>query len=317
MKIRVWGLIVLSAAVLAAPWFSASSADWSDCTTDGYGRFDRHQVAYRNGGKAALKAKQIYKVVTEDRAYRVVDGQTLMATIYHPRATPQQGGNAKKFPVLLQIHGGGWIGGERSQLNDYSQAISAMGMVVISIDYRFAPAHIYPAAPQDISAAADWIDQHSDELKIDRGAGISVFGFSAGAHLSNFFAQTYSGRLPVTRAAIFAGRSDLTLPDLGADYTPIFLGGSVSSRMDLAREASPIDRIPAVGSSSAAQVFLIHQDRDPEIDWHESCRFQRAYLAKGFSSRLILLRDDHPMHGPEGENRQIALQALAMFLGLL
>ncbi|MBI2705609.1 MAG: alpha/beta hydrolase [Actinobacteria bacterium] len=85
--------------------------------------------------------------------------------------------------VHLDIHGGGWCIGS-AQAADYrnQQLADATGAVFVSIDYRLAPEHPFPAAPDDAEAAALWLVDHSTE---EWGtAGLTIGGGSAGAHLS-------------------------------------------------------------------------------------------------------------------------------------
>jgi acetyl esterase/lipase len=91
---------------------------------------------------------------------------------------------AQPSPALLYIHGGGFVVGSI----DTEHASSAMlarklGIAVISIEYRLAPEHPYPAGLEDCYAALGWVHEHATELRIDR-ARIGVFGQSAGGGLA-------------------------------------------------------------------------------------------------------------------------------------
>ncbi len=85
--------------------------------------------------------------------------------------------------LYLHIHGGGWILGD-PLMGDPSNAELAErhGLAVLSVDYRLAPEHPYPAGPDDCQAAAAWLlDKGASELGADR---LIVGGESAGGHLS-------------------------------------------------------------------------------------------------------------------------------------
>jgi acetyl esterase len=85
--------------------------------------------------------------------------------------------------VMLNIHGGAWVMGT-PQMNDLNNALlaSELGLAVVSVDYRLAPEHPYPAGPDDCEAAAVWLLEHAaDEFGTDR---LLVSGESAGAHLA-------------------------------------------------------------------------------------------------------------------------------------
>ena len=85
--------------------------------------------------------------------------------------------------MFLHIHGGGWIIG-RPQMSDPANEHLAKhhGLAVLSVDYRLAPEHPYPAGPDDCEAAAAWMLEHGPE----RWGTDQMFigGESAGGHLA-------------------------------------------------------------------------------------------------------------------------------------
>ena len=85
--------------------------------------------------------------------------------------------------VMLNIHGGAWVMGT-PQMNDLANALIAreLGVAVVSVDYRLAPEHPYPAGHDDCEAAAVWVLEHAaSEFGTDR---LLISGESAGAHLA-------------------------------------------------------------------------------------------------------------------------------------
>jgi acetyl esterase/lipase len=85
--------------------------------------------------------------------------------------------------VYLHIHGGGWVlGGADLQDPMLERTADETGLVVVSVDYRLAPEHIYPAGPDDCEAAALWLARNA---KAEFGSDIlAIGGESAGGHLS-------------------------------------------------------------------------------------------------------------------------------------
>ena len=85
--------------------------------------------------------------------------------------------------VLLHLHGGGWSLGAHNQQDFLLEPIAdATGLAVVSVDYRLAPEHPYPAGPDDCEWAALWLVEHAQrEFGTDR---LYIGGESAGAHLS-------------------------------------------------------------------------------------------------------------------------------------
>jgi acetyl esterase/lipase len=87
---------------------------------------------------------------------------------------------AKGRPVLVHMHGGGYVFGSTAQSTDYLQKIARdCGCVVVSVDYRLAPETHYPGSLEDNYAALRWIHKHADELGVGRSR-IAVGGESAG-----------------------------------------------------------------------------------------------------------------------------------------
>ena len=89
-----------------------------------------------------------------------------------------------KLPAIYEIHGGGFIIGDLNMQDAWCKHIAReVGAVIISIDYRLAPEHPFPAAPDDCYAGLCWIFEHADELGID-SSRIAIAGQSAGACLA-------------------------------------------------------------------------------------------------------------------------------------
>ncbi|MDR3637036.1 MAG: alpha/beta hydrolase [Isosphaeraceae bacterium] len=88
------------------------------------------------------------------------------------------------FPALVYYHGGGWVTGDVETHDALCRALTnAAQAVVVSVDYRLAPEHPYPAAVEDSYVAAVWVASHAEELNVDP-ARIAVGGDSAGGNLA-------------------------------------------------------------------------------------------------------------------------------------
>lgn len=85
--------------------------------------------------------------------------------------------------MFLHIHGGGWIMGRPQMSDQFNEHVAKRhGLAVLSVDYRLAPEHPYPAGPDDCEAAAAWMLEHGPE----RWGTDKMFigGESAGGHLA-------------------------------------------------------------------------------------------------------------------------------------
>ena len=87
-------------------------------------------------------------------------------------------------PVIVFFHGGGWVVGNLDSHDGTCRRLcDAIGCTVISVDYRLAPEHLYPAAVDDSYAATKWAADNAASLKIDPKR-IAVAGDSAGGNLA-------------------------------------------------------------------------------------------------------------------------------------
>ncbi|HEY7009992.1 MAG TPA: alpha/beta hydrolase [Jatrophihabitantaceae bacterium] len=88
------------------------------------------------------------------------------------------------LPLILNIHGGGFVAGDPQQSEWWCSSVSYdVRAVVVSVDYRLAPEHPFPAAPEDCHTALTWVAEHARDLGAD-GARIAVMGDSAGGNLA-------------------------------------------------------------------------------------------------------------------------------------
>ena len=87
-------------------------------------------------------------------------------------------------PVIVFFHGGGWVIGSVENRDFRCRTIAAQtGSIVVSVDYRLAPEHPFPAAPEDCWAAAHWVSSNAPSFQGDPGR-LAVMGDSAGGNLS-------------------------------------------------------------------------------------------------------------------------------------
>ena len=95
--------------------------------------------------------------------------------------TPQGSG---PFPVLVYFHGGGWVVCDLDTHDGLCRSFANQaGCLVVSVDYRLAPEHKFPAAPLDSYAATKWVAEHATTLNGDP-TRIAIGGDSAGGNLT-------------------------------------------------------------------------------------------------------------------------------------
>jgi acetyl esterase/lipase len=117
-------------------------------------------------------------------------------------------------PVLIWMHGGGYVVGKPEQDDgSCAQYVRELGITVVSVDYRCAPKHPFPAGLEDCYSALKWVESHSEELGIDANR-IAIGGASAGGGLAAALIQLAHDRQeiePVFQLLIYPMLDDRTV----------------------------------------------------------------------------------------------------------
>ena len=207
--------------------------------------------------------------VARDIVYREVAGRRLRLDV----AMPGQPGHRR--PAIMQIHGGGWIiGDKREQGWPLIGPLAANGWVCFNVNYRLSPGATWPDHLVDLKCALSWIRDHADEYGIDRDF-IAVTGGSAGGHLTAMMALTANdpdyqpgfeeadtsvqAAIPVygvydftNRLGTMHGRFRKTMLE------PLIMKAFFEREPEKFRRASPMDLVHA----QAPPFLIIHGDRD-------------------------------------------------------
>jgi acetyl esterase len=132
--------------------------------------------AFHTEDAAPLNGEPVPVAAVADRAVPGPGGD-LPVRVYTPEGSPP-------FPIVVFFHGGGWVVGTLDTYDPLCRALAAaVPAVVVSVDYRLAPEHRWPAAVEDAYAATLWASRHAAELG---GAQhrLAVAGDSAGGNLA-------------------------------------------------------------------------------------------------------------------------------------
>jgi acetyl esterase len=206
---------------------------------------------------------------------------------------------AERPGAVAYFHGGGWCIGTLDSFDAACRALAnAAGAVVVSVDYRLAPEHPFPAAVEDAEAAVRWLAEHADELGADPGR-LAVAGDSAGGNLATITARRLrdAGGPPLRCQALIypaldAGRDTLSYRENAEGYGltaasmrrwwQLYLNGADGLQPD----ASPLRAGDLAGMPPA---FVLTVDKDPLRDEGEA--YARALEAAGVPATLEAYED--------------------------
>ena len=123
-------------------------------------------------------------------------GHILSGRLYH--SAP-----GEILPVVLFFHGGGWVHGTLDTHDRLAAILAVQAQcAVVSVHYRLAPEHPFPAAWEDALASLKWIKQHSANLGIDANR-IALAGDSAGGNIAAAAAQAVAGDPAILHQLLF------------------------------------------------------------------------------------------------------------------
>jgi len=257
-----------------------------------------------NDVKRPLAAEDVE--VTKDITYGTAAGEKLLLDLAMPK------GLNSPAPAIVWIHGGGWRWGLKSEFQKQIVRSAQLGYVAVTITYRFAPKHIFPAQIEDCKAAVRWLRANAEKLHVDPQR-IGAVGSSAGAHLSMLLATSEpsdglegeggaSGVASRVQVAVsYAGPTNLAAPFPEATQKILaeFLGGPLSEKQDVARKASPLTYV----TSGDAPMLLIQGTKDPLVPFEQAYEMAAALTGAGVLGRVEVLLGAG--HGWPKENARV------------
>lgn len=233
--------------------------------------------------------------ITRDVLYRTVDDEKLHLDVYTPAAAAE--GIA---PAIVYVHGGGWEAGSRTnsfgRKRDTYPLLDA-GFIVVSIDYRLAPDHRFPANIEDVKSAVRFIRAHADRFHIDPDR-IGAMGESAGGHLVALLglADKTAG-FEVGDHLDQSSRVSAVVDIYGVhDLSRLTSPGAIQAAKksfspDQHEKASPVTYITA----DAPPFLVIHGDKDTVVEVEQSDLFVKALQA--VDAPVEYLRVENAQHG--------------------
>jgi acetyl esterase/lipase/peptidoglycan/xylan/chitin deacetylase (PgdA/CDA1 family) len=258
--------------------------------------------------------------ISPNITYSIANNTELKLDLYLPkdRRAPN--------PTLMLFHGGGWVDGQKERNVFQLLPYLSLGWAVINVEYRLARNAPAPAAVEDCRCALRWVTYHAKEYSLDTSK-IVLTGTSAGGHLSlitgmlpaqsvfdrqcptDSSTRWREGTEPQTKVAAvinWYGITDVAelIDGPNAKHYAMEWFGSMSNRVELARQLSPISYV----RDGLPPILTIHGDQDDIVPYNQAVRLHAALDKAGVPNQLVTLRGRK--HG--GFNRQELVNSYAV-----
>lgn len=210
-----------------------------------------------------------------------------------------------KIPLVIFIHGGGWLSNDKYADIGYMKKTVAeivnSGFAVASIDYRWSTQAVFPAQILDCNRAISYLYDNALKYNFDIKR-FAVLGWSAGGHLASLVGLSKNNDIPAFfmpgtsklfsfRAVVdFYGPAELILfPGASDEKSPeaILIGAPPLDRPDLAKAASPVTYV----DKNDPPFLIIHGEKDDMVSPNQS-KLLRSWLnIAGVKNELIIVKD--------------------------
>jgi len=250
-------------------------------------------------------------IFEEDIEYTNPDGLHLKLNMARPKES------SGPLPAVVCIHGGGFRAGKKERWDEMCKKLATRDYVAVTVTYRLAPDHQFPAHVFDVKAAVRWLRTNAKKYNVDPDR-IGTLGDSAGGHLALFLGVTggverfegdggnadQSSR--VSCVVSYYGPSDLSKSYNAsvdaAEVLPMFLGGDLSTHRQRHIEASPLYWVTPDG----VPTLMIHGTLDPYVEHLQPRWIYDRLMAAGVQAELIMFQGAG--HGFRGKHRERAEQ---------
>ncbi len=228
-----------------------------------------------------------------------------------------------KVPLVIWIHGGGWLSNDKyADMGYMKQTIAEIinqGYALASIDHRWSTQAIFPAQMLDCNAAISFLYDHSEEYGFD-SERFALMGFSSGGHLASmvglskndnvdaFFMPETSRSFSFKAVVDFYGPMDLTLfPGAIDPKSPesLLIGATPIESPDLAKIASPITYV----DKNDPPLLIIHGENDDMVDPKHSKLLSSWLKLKGVPNEIFIV-PNAPHYGPLFDGDEVRTKVL-------
>lgn len=208
-------------------------------------------------------------------------------------------GRTMDTPVIILLHGGAWISGDKKDFDFLREYFCTRGFAVFSVNYRLArlTGKGIDNILEDISGVVE-LARGKSGIWIYSKERLFIAGHSAGGHMALLYAFTHDSGRFIRGAVSFCGVTDLTDPELKRSFDRLQLDEVKSGKMpfdlvdfmtggssELKRRYSPLYM------TSRVPVLLFTGQLDTVIPWQQSALLHRKMKSEGFDSTLHVYPD--------------------------
>jgi len=214
-------------------------------------------------------------------------------------------GTAKKHPIILWLHSGGWRAGDKQGDMHYMpntlKSLVKNGYAIVAINYRYSTTAIFPAQIIDCNQALEFVCENGDKYHLDRKR-IAIMGFSAGGHLAALMGLSNNSDIPefygddkphfkISAVVDFFGLSDFYLRPAAEFKNPVsgpglLFGGAMNDKPALVKLATPLNYI----DHADPPFLIIHGDKDDQMDIRQSITLNDSLRKYGVLSELRIIK---------------------------
>jgi acetyl esterase/lipase len=264
--------------------------------------------------------------ITPNITYYVANSFEAKLDVYRPH-------DAKGLvPVVMMIHGGGWVGNAKEKAILGALPYLEMGFAVVNVEYRIAKISPAPAAVEDCLCALHWIGRNAKQYNFDLSK-VVVTGKSAGGHLALTTAMIpfstgfengcasaddpdwtgpWTDMRPKVAAVInWFGITDVVDMVRSPNVRSYALSwvGDIADREELVKRVSPLTYVRA----GLPPILTVHGDSDKVVPYSDATRLHDALKKAGVKNQLVTIRGGD--HGDFTTEQEIqAFEAIYTFL---
>lgn len=200
----------------------------------------------------------------DDLAYG--DDPMNVLDVYYPKGT------LKKLPVIISVHGGGWVYGNKEVYQYYCMFLASLGFAVINFTYRLAPESKFPACLEDTNSVVEWMFKHEEDYPFDLNH-VFMVGDSAGAHMLGMYSNVCTNE-------VYAANFEFKVPN---NFVPTAIALNCGA-FDVKQSMESGDMTAGLMSD-----FLPSMDQLPWVDVasHMNEKFPPTYLMSSTGDFLL------------------------------